>query len=82
MMHLCVADTYAGVAYVVIGALTVQNKVRICPSIPKLPAGGGCGAFGRLLTVQTLLLQLGELTTVGPYKYCDPITRQVLPPEK
>lgn len=33
MMHLCVADTYAGVAYVVIGALAVQNKVRICPSI-------------------------------------------------
>lgn len=29
MMHLCVADTYAGVAYAVIGALSVQNKVRI-----------------------------------------------------
>lgn len=37
MMHLCVVDTCAEVAYVVIAALTVQNKVRSCPSIPKLP---------------------------------------------
>lgn len=37
MMHLCVVDTCAGVAYVVIAALTVQNKVRICPSTSKLP---------------------------------------------
>lgn len=36
-MHLCVVDTYAGVTYVVVAPLTIQNKVRICPSISKLP---------------------------------------------
>lgn len=60
-MHLCAVETCAGVAYVVfVAPLTVQSEdlpINIKVTREKPGRGfGGRAAFGRLLTVQMLLL--------------------------